>query len=296
MNSAELEGIADAAASLKINRYRGRYHKPIALIWAIDRAIRGMPRLATAAVARSSLDPLLEELSGVDSDAAWPWLKLANDLGSAWIVDGADPSADPPATFVAGWSREAYQALAGDPNGARQLIEFVMDTYLGDVTPAVEDALGSYLTYSVDPDTVIVAAKHAYPEYERYSTYICQPERFFRPVDRIGFYRDKQIEALVPRVLGQMDNVMIDLGTADRLHASADTDERRIGELVQRLIDDHSPRAGNMQQIFLLSDPDARETLKLDGPLVHDGNSAWTQSQRYVTSDQLQSSRSTNDL
>jgi hypothetical protein len=142
VTSAELEGIADAVASLKINQYRGRYHKPVALIRAIDRAIYGMPRLATAAVARSNLDPLLEELSGVNSDAAWPWLKLANDLGPSWVADGANPSVDPPPSFVAGWSLAAYQALSRDRDGARQLIESVLDTYLDDVAPAVEDALG----------------------------------------------------------------------------------------------------------------------------------------------------------
>ena len=142
VSSTAFDQIAAAADHLVINPVQGKYHKAVALVWAIDRAMRGLPRLATAATVRSRLDPLLKELTGVDSNAAWPWLKLANDLGSAWVVDGADTSADPPPDFVAGWSRSAYVAISGDQAAAHGLIESVIDAYLGDVAEQVADALG----------------------------------------------------------------------------------------------------------------------------------------------------------
>jgi hypothetical protein len=142
MSSTGIDQISAAADHLAINHRRGKYHKPVALVWAIDRALRGSPRLVAAAAVRSELDPLLEQLNGVKSNAAWPWLKLANDFGSAWSVDGADPSKDPPVDFVAGWSRSAYLVIKENPDRAGQLIESVLDQYLSDVRAAVVETLG----------------------------------------------------------------------------------------------------------------------------------------------------------
>ncbi len=297
MSSPELERIAAAAGSLRINHRRGKYHKPVALVWAIDRAVQGLPRLVAASAVRTHLDPLLEELTGVESNAAWPWLKLANDLGpSSWVLDGTDPSGDPPAAFVAGWSRAAYQSLVESPADARRIIESVLDMYLEDVRDLVVSALGLEPAVPGDVDTVIVAASTAYDEYQTYSAYICQPKRSFRSVDQMGFYRDKQIEPLVPRVLYRQDQVLIDQSTADRLQASDDEEERSVGRLVHRLVDDGSPRVGSVQQIFLLSSPDSDETLDLGEPTSHDGPNAWTQGQRYTSSHLLRSARSTDEL
>ena len=294
MSSTDFEQISAAADHLAINPLRGKYHKPVALVWAIDRAVQGLPRLATAATVRLQLDPLLRELSGVDSNAAWPWLKLANDLGSAWVVDGADPSADPPRHFVAGWSRSSYLAMAEDPKAARGLIETVVDAYLGDVGERVADALG--MIRETDVDTVIVAAGIAYDEYLTYAAYICQPGRSFRPVERLGFYRDKRIEPLVPEVLGRLDHVTIDESTSRELALSASSSERAIGLVVERLVADGSSRVGNTEQIFLLSDPRDARTLDLGAPVPHDGASAWTQNQRYASSDVLKEAQSTEDV
>ena len=141
MTDAELDRIAEAATSLRINFTTGRYHKPVALIWAIDRAIRGLPRLVTASTVRRHLDPVLSDLGGAESNAAWPWLKLANDMGSAWVAGGADPSKDPPAEFVAGWSRSGYLAITADPGAGREVLERVLERYLGGVRDAVLAAL-----------------------------------------------------------------------------------------------------------------------------------------------------------
>lgn len=235
-------------------------------------------------------------LTGFESNAAWPWLKLANDLGSSWSLDGADPADDPPVTFVAGWGRDSYLAIARNSSDARRIVESVLDSYLMDVRDVVIDALVLEASSPSDIDTVIVAASSAYEEYQTYSAYICKPGRSFRPVERIGFYRNKQIEPLVPRVMFRRDPVSIDRSTADRLQASRDAMERSIGDLVERLVADGSSRIGEEQQIFLLSDPEADETTDLDAPIVHDGPAAWTQGQRYTSSRLLRSARSTDDL
>ena len=296
MSSAELERIAAAVEHLAINHQRGTYHKPIALVWAIDRASRGLPRLATAATVRVQLDPLLETLAGAASNAAWPWLELANDLGEAWRVEGADPGKDPPADFVAGWSRSAYVEIAADSDSAQQLIDAVLDRYLSDVRETVVETLRLARGGPDGINTVIVAAADAYDEYLRYSAYICQEDRSFRPVERFGFYRNKRIEPLLPRVLFRRDSVTIDETTAQRLSSSENPDERMVGDLVDHLLTDGSPRAGNVQQVFLLSRPADDDTINLDAPIPHSGPSAWTQGQRYASSEALRSARSTDDL
>jgi len=62
-------------------------------------------------------------------------------MGSAWVVGGADPSKDPPAEFVAGWSRSGYLAITADPGAGREVLERVLERYLGDVRDAVLAAL-----------------------------------------------------------------------------------------------------------------------------------------------------------
>jgi len=137
VSEAELERIAGAAEHLKINHNTGAYHKPVALVWALDRAMRGLPRLVAASVVRVELDPLLEELSGAESNAAWPWLKLATDLGPVWVVDGADPAGEPPAEFVAGWSRSAYLSISENPDVAHRVIDGLFDRYLNHASDTV---------------------------------------------------------------------------------------------------------------------------------------------------------------
>ncbi len=296
MSRSEFDRVVAAADQLVINRAGGEYHKPLALIWAIDRALRGLPRLVSASTVRFHLDPLLEELTGVDSNAAWPWLKLANDLGSAWLVDGAHPSGDPPAHFVAGWSRSTYLAIAGRPDGARQLIGTMADKYLRDVYQPVSDALGLEIGAAKAPDTVIVAARQAYDEYLAYSAYICQSGRSFRPVERLGFYRQKRIEPLLPLIEFTEDEVVLDEANARRLEQSEDPAERKIGELIAGLLADGSERLGQVQQVFLLSDPASDATLNLDEPIEHTGPSAWTQGQRYTSGRALRAARTTGDL
>ncbi len=143
---------------------------------------------------------------------------------------------------------------------------------------------------------MIVAAGIAYDEYLAHSAYICQPDRSFRHVQRFGFYRDKHIEPLVPEVLYRQDHVKIERQTVRRLALSGDSNEQAVGTLIERLLADGSPRVGDTQQIFLLSDPGDTRTLDLGESVSHDGASAWTQSQRYAASSLLRKARSTNDL
>jgi hypothetical protein len=51
-----------------------------------------------------------------------------------------------------------------------------------------------------ESEVVVVAARHAWPEYERCHAYICQTRRAFKPVKRIAFYSQGQIYPRVPLI------------------------------------------------------------------------------------------------
>ena len=61
-------------------------------------------------------------------------------------------------------------------------------------------------------DTVAVAARNAWSEYQMYHAYICQPGRMFQPVQYMAFYAASQIYPAVARILEVKDNVTCEYG------------------------------------------------------------------------------------
>ncbi len=50
-------------------------------------------------------------------------------------------------------------------------------------------------------DTVVVAARAAWPEYQEHGAYVCQPDRTFRDgLTHFGFYAKGAIQPLVPQI------------------------------------------------------------------------------------------------
>ena len=145
-------------------------------------------------------------------------------------------------------------------------------------------------------DVVVVAASRAYDEYLESHAYVCQARRAFQPVDFIGFYRTKRIEPSVARILAMRDEMELSTDTVDQLRATGDPlDERFAKAIIVRLARQPDEEGGN-RKVFVLSGPDAEETLDLTEPVFHDAASAWTQGQRYVSTEALQAAESTSDL
>ena len=142
---------------------------------------------------------------------------------------------------------------------------------------------------------VVVAARHAWPEYERCHAYICQPRRAFKPVKRIAFYFQGCIQPLAPLILEVQDEVVFELGKH----------KDRLGDVVDQLLGDvrHSKKeAGGVYKVFLLSAPDDERTMKLEGAILNDLRSksgqptAFTMGQRYVSAERLQRAGRTSEL
>lgn len=138
-------------------------------------------------------------------------------------------------------------------------------------------------------DVVIVAARNAWPEYNKYSAYICQLNRGFRLVSRIGFYSRGAINLLVPKIVDIHDGVLLQKG----VHKG------NLGALIDQAVKDFPGFVGQHRKIFLLSSPDSEDTLKLPQPIVHDRSGrgqAFTMGQRYVSTIALQKAKVTSDL
>lgn len=146
-------------------------------------------------------------------------------------------------------------------------------------------------------DTVVVPARDAWPFYVQHRAYVCQPGRWFQPVDRIAFYADQEIKADVPLVLHRRDNVPWTAHEETRLAASSDRFDRRVAAVIAA-----SRSAGSSagaHQIFLLTRPGDEAHRTLSRALRHETSgrgSAFVQRQRYVSLHALETANTTADL
>ncbi|SFA83298.1 hypothetical protein SAMN05216266_101715 [Amycolatopsis marina] len=143
-------------------------------------------------------------------------------------------------------------------------------------------------------DTVVVAARDAWPQYEQCRAYVCQAGRAFRSVDRMAFYAGREIKLDLPAVLHRRDNVEWTSEEAERLRTSGDRYDRKIAEVI-----DKAPRVDGRCQVFLLTGPGHPKHRQLSACLPHDvfgRGSAFVQRQRYVSLHSLEVATTTAEL
>ncbi len=144
-------------------------------------------------------------------------------------------------------------------------------------------------------DVVVVPARYAWPFYQRYQAYVCQPRRPFQSVKYIAFYSGNQIHPVVPSVLETYDEVVFEEGryTAE------------LGSLIGRCLQEPMiarKEQGQTYKVMLLTAPDDPRTMQLSSPIVNDLRSdsgrtiAFTQNQRYVASESLLAASRTSEL
>ena len=149
-----------------------------------------------------------------------------------------------------------------------------------------EELLGS------SKDTVVVAARHAWTEYQRFHAYVCQPGRSFQPVQYLAFYAAGQVYPLIPRITAVKDEVVFEPGR----HSGP------MGYLVEQLLEERLREAGTSYKVFLLSAPDDPQTIHLESAILNNLRSAtgrpsaFTQGQRNVRLIDLVRAEHTSDL
>ena len=149
-----------------------------------------------------------------------------------------------------------------------------------------EELLGS------SKDTVVVAARHAWTEYQRFHAYVCQPGRSFQPVQYLAFYAAGQVYPLIPRITEVKDEVVFEPGRRSG----------PMGYLVEQLLEERLREAGTSYKVFLLSAPDDPQTIHLESAILNNLRSAtgrpsaFTQGQRNVRLIDLVRAEHTSDL
>jgi hypothetical protein len=155
-------------------------------------------------------------------------------------------------------------------------------------------------TTSDDDVLVVAGGKIAVADYLRHNAYVCQPERSFRDVERIGFYRNGQIEPFFPRIRFRKKNIEFSRANATALRQPGTPFELEIADVIDRMLNDPAdPREeGKLYQVFLLTQRDDPQTLTLPQPIKHRSlgrGTAWTQGTRYTSEDALKRNPQTTD-
>lgn len=149
-------------------------------------------------------------------------------------------------------------------------------------------------------DTVVVAARAAWPEYQRISAYVCQPDRSFREgLTHLGFYTDGAVQPVIARIRHQYPSVLFTTAEAKARRGAGDVE---LADLIKELLKAKARSNGEAYGVFLLSpcaDPDSE---RLDAPIRNDTKAAsgkpwaWTLGQRYTQLDRLRTARTTSEL
>jgi len=142
-------------------------------------------------------------------------------------------------------------------------------------------------------DTVIVAARAAWPEYQSTSAYVCQPNRTFREgLTHLGFYADGAIQPLIARIRAHHPSLVFTPAEAQHLRDRGDVE---VADLIEALLANGSRTEGEAYGVVMLSRSEDEQTVRLEVPIENDTKAAsgrgwaWTLSQRYTSLDRLRS-------
>jgi hypothetical protein len=146
---------------------------------------------------------------------------------------------------------------------------------------------------------LIVPARQAILDYREFSVYVCQPNRAFQPVERIGFYHNGMIDRHIAKVTAKPVEE-IDLTLEAIEEAELDTEiKEKLRLLVEKMKNSNNLRYGEKLKVFFLSSLDSSDTIKLTQDIKNDLKNqagrpfAFVQGQRYVALSALQKNPAT---
>lgn len=223
-----------------------------------------------------------------DVPAAWLFVLTPDPVRPTWFdeLDGVVEPVRPKVLWLG--FRDLADAILGVIGDSARLVSEQTRFLLNELVALYES--DGLLT---NDDTVVVAARSAWPEYQQTSAYVCQPDRSFRDgLTHLGFYADRAIQPLVPRIHRHLPSVLF---TREEAESRRVADDHRVADLIDRLLDDGSRAAGLSYGVLLLSGPDDGATVVVAEPVLNDTvtatgrNWAWTLGQRYTRLDKLTS-------
>ena len=159
------------------------------------------------------------------------------------------------------------------------------------------------LPHSAESRVLVVAAKRAWPMYERMSIYRCQPGRSFQPSAYIAFYTSGEIKPYIPKVESVIESLDMMKWEDKDIDALDDYQRKLAEELYARIKrENRGSEFGGQHKWMFLSGPDDAETVKLNSPVANDkkdknGNlTPFTYGHGYADLESLKKARWTSEL
>lgn len=132
----------------------------------------------------------------------------------------------------------------------RELMRFIYDE---DLVSGKEDRV------------LVVGARKAWDEYHIYEHYFCQPNRSFKPVSHLAFYKDGEIRPDVPKVTGAVENITLDKETVRGHSELSHHQEQSLLKSVEQMRENNSERYGDPHKVlFLESDLELDQSVEND--------------------------------
>ena len=232
----------------------------------------------------------------VDDPHAWLFVLTPDPVQPEWLREPDGIPEDVWDRVVWIGFRELADAMTAVVQDAKRLLPEQTRFLLNELVALYEtDGL---LT---SDDTVVVAARSAWPEYLKTAAYVCQANRAFKEgLTHMGFYVGGAIETAVPRIESKHPGVLFSESEAARLRAVGQT---RLADLIDGLLATSDREEGKAYDVYLLSASSAEATVTLSYRILNDTVTAagrpwaWTLGQRYTSVSKLCSgARKTSEL
>lgn len=158
---------------------------------------------------------------------------------------------------------------------------------------------------------LIVPAGRAWGFYGKHFIYKCQANRTFQPVSYMGFYADKEIKPIFPKVIGFIESFNIQKDNIDdadiKIPGNGSREEEKQRKIVkERLIEfKHSLQDSEWDEsskYIVLSTIDSSDTFRIAHPIKNDKRAytgkitPFVQRQTYLNIDELANKRTTSEL
>jgi hypothetical protein len=146
------------------------------------------------------------------------------------------------------------------------------------------------LVSSKEDRVLVVAARKAWPEYQKHGLYFCQPNRSFKPVDHLAFYTDGEIKTAIPSVTGTIESIELTEDTVGDHPDLSRSHREQLMDAVTQFRKEESERHGETKEVIFLQDG-----ITLDRPVKNNKTAsdsgrtvAFVQGHRYVSFSKLQ--------
>lgn len=166
-----------------------------------------------------------------------------------------------------------------------------------DVGRSEADPVAAVAPSRAGRDTVVLGTSRAYADFMRFGVSTTRAGRVAQPVQRVGFYVEREIRPEVPRIRRRFTGVRVDAEALAGHAESPDPEERLMARAVSALRREERDASGELVDAYVLTPrAELRPDETLPHGVMHRGSEPWVRGQRYVDVEDLRGARTTDDL